>query len=82
MRNPIASSGPDTLDDVLDLAAEIIREYGGDPQGTRIERLAHWVATNLGGPPYTLKQATQEFDDSGPLNREHAVAILRILENQ
>lgn len=44
----------DTLDDVLDVAGEVLREYGDEAltSQTRLCRLARYVVARLGGPPY------------------------------
>jgi len=39
----------DTLDSALDLAREVLEDYGLW-DGTRIARLARWMIINLGGP--------------------------------
>lgn len=54
--NNAKDAGVDTLNDVLNLAAEVLADYGeangGAPGATRIERLARFVALHLGGEPY------------------------------
>lgn len=40
----------DKLDDVLDVAVEVIDENSPQPGATRIERMARWLAGNVGGP--------------------------------
>ncbi len=42
----------ETLDAVLDVATEVLVEYG-EPGKTRIERLARYLVGMLGGEPYT-----------------------------
>lgn len=46
----------DKLDDVLDVAGEVLFEYGGYPGDTRIERLARYVVATLGGEPYGIQR--------------------------
>lgn len=47
----------DRLDAVLDVAAEVSAEYGDQPGHTRIERMARYLALNLGGEPYAREGA-------------------------
>ena len=37
----------DTIDDILDIAGEVIEEHAPDPGLTRIERLARWIAASV-----------------------------------
>lgn len=51
------AGGPvDHLDAVLDVAGEVLSEYGGDPGTTRIERMARWILCTT-GMPHTLEAA-------------------------
>lgn len=58
------TSEPDisTLDEVLDLASEIIDENAPDPQGTRLERLAGWISKNVGCEPDTSRLTTPRLE--------------------
>lgn len=69
----------DTLDDVLDIAAEVLRDYGGEPGDTRIERLARYVASNLGGEPHTGRLTSYQ---NPAVDRAVAVGYLRMAESQ
>jgi hypothetical protein len=60
-----------TLDDVLNIAAEVLAEYGGVPGNTRIERFARFVSLNLGGEPYGK-------NTSGDYSSSDAIAIMPI----
>jgi hypothetical protein len=42
----------DSLDQVLNVAGEVLAENGAAPGDTRIERMARFIAFNLGGRPY------------------------------
>lgn len=76
----------DSLDDVLDVAAEVLRENADDPGNTRIERLARWVVANLGGEPYTPTQVSELLVDRclpgflGDQSLAAAVAYIRLNE--
>jgi hypothetical protein len=48
----------DTLDGVLDVAAEVLAEYGGERSDSRIERMARWIAANVGGEPYQMTETS------------------------
>ncbi len=79
----------DALDDVLDLAAEVMTENAPDPGSTRLERLARYVVANLGGEPYTVDRATLavysdlvSYPESVADKRKMAVALLRLAEEQ
>lgn len=50
---------PDTLDDVLAIAAEVLAEYGEDRAPTRIRRLAEWLVMNVGGEPHQTEPLGQ-----------------------
>lgn len=41
----------DTLDEILTVASEVIDENAMDSHLTRIERMAQWIARNVGGEP-------------------------------
>ena len=42
----------DTLDDVLDVAVEVLQDYVHFHGSSRIERMARWLVMNLGSEPY------------------------------
>lgn len=44
----------DKLDDILDVAVEVLRDYGEEAltSQTRVCRLARYLIARLGGPPY------------------------------
>lgn len=42
----------DKLDALLDAVAEVLDENAPDPGRTRVERMARWLALNVGGAPY------------------------------
>ena len=46
----------DRIDAALDVAVEVLGEYGPDPGQSRIERLARFMMANIGGEPYGFKQ--------------------------
>lgn len=63
----------DSLDGVLDVAGDVLRDYGPDPGRTRIERMARFIALNLGGAPYSSTRV-------GTVERcrlDHGVTIIR-----
>ena len=66
----------DCVDQILDVAGDVLRDYGNECGQTRIERMARWIALNLGGPPYESKRA-------GGLEKiilgtgDHDLAVLR-----
>jgi hypothetical protein len=62
----------DRLDDVLDVAAEVLLEHGPDHGNTRIERLARWVAYNVGEVP-SLSRCAE-------LAREHGATVMTTLD--
>jgi len=66
----------DTLDDVLDIAAGVLADYGGERGDSRIERLARWIAANVGGEPYSVKTIEQHCDRVEP--HEYAYAVVRV----
>lgn len=76
----------DKLDDVLDIAAGVILDHGDLVGTTRIERLARYLALNLGCEPDTLKSAEaalavtigEKLDATTA--RTMAVALLRFAE--
>lgn len=43
-----ADAPVDAIDAILDVAAEVLGEYGPEQGQTRIERLARWVALRVG----------------------------------
>lgn len=47
----------DRLDAVLDIAAEVLIDHGSCEGMTRIERLARYITTHLGGEPYAAEIA-------------------------
>jgi hypothetical protein len=53
----------DTLDEILNVAAEVIDENAMDSGHTRIERLAQWVAKNVGGEPDATPSSTRRSVD-------------------
>lgn len=57
----------DTLDAVLSIAAEVIDENSPDPQGTRIERLAQWLAKNVGGEPDAVPSLVRRLTEIIPV---------------
>ena len=86
----------DRLDDILDIAAEVVYETAPDPGTTRLERLARYVVMTLGGAPYTVDEAIEVvgrndqvaiMDNTGvavrdiPEDREVAVAYIRLAES-
>jgi hypothetical protein len=40
----------DTLQEIVDVACEIVIENAPDPRDTRVERMARWVVQHLGHP--------------------------------
>jgi hypothetical protein len=93
---PTADITIDTLDAVLEIAAEVMQECAPDPGNTRLERLSRYIVTQLGGAPYTTDEATEVIGrlddmcvlaDRGsiidfdiPSDLEVAVASLRLSE--
>lgn len=68
----------DKIDTLLDdVVVSVLQDYGPDPGDTRVERMARWLALNLGGPPYDIEQ-------SGNLERtrlDHgSITVLRVGE--
>lgn len=47
----------DSIDVVLDVAADVLRDYLAPDGRTRLERLARWVCSQLGGAPYAVERA-------------------------
>ena len=45
----------DSVDSILDVAGEVLSEYGSDPTTTRIERLARWVVCNIDPLIYDMR---------------------------
>lgn len=78
----------ETLDTILDTAAEVVNEYANDPQPTRLMRMAVWLANNVGGE--SDDRVIASFHDkwvhyppfawSTERARKVAVAILRAVE--
>lgn len=51
-------AGPiDTMNEILDVAASVLADYGPDPGSTRLERLARWVVDAVGGEPGSIVSA-------------------------
>jgi hypothetical protein len=46
----------DSIDGILDVAREVLGDYGGVHGNTRIERMARWLAANIGAPPFTTER--------------------------
>jgi hypothetical protein len=67
----------DRLDGALDVAVDVLRDYGGDPGMTRVERLARYLALNLGGEPYGYQQvgALAHWQVSFPKRQHHGEAL-------
>lgn len=65
----------DALDDAVDLAAEVLAEYGGSDGSTRIERLARWVLLRAGGEP--LVHQVERAGAVARIKVEHG-SILRV----
>ena len=59
----------DRIDAALDVAAEVLGEYGDHAGMTRIERLARYVALNLGDEPY-IHQGAGSIERYGVRNVE------------
>ena len=48
----------DSLDEILDVTSEVLYEFGPVRSNTRIERMARFIAANLGGDPYQFVPVT------------------------
>lgn len=60
----------DTLDGILNVAGSVLEDYGPDPGGTRIERMARWITFNVGAPPC--------FERAGGLARFHCAQDVKV----
>lgn len=67
--NPDVTTRVDLVQDILDLAVEVLRDHGAEPRGTPVERLARWVVFNLGVQvdQQVLGGLSRTFTDDGEL---------------
>jgi len=70
----------DNLDTVLDLAGSVLIENAPDPGNTRLERLARFIVSNLGGEPSCTKSGQVENYWIGPPTLNSQIKVLRVGE--
>lgn len=66
----------DSIDGILDVAREVLGDYGGVHGNTRIERMARWLAANIAAPPFTTEKPTDDLVRYRV--HEHAHNLLRV----
>lgn len=68
----------DSLDSILDIASQVLYEYGPEAGDTRIERMARYLVLMFGGAPYSAEKVLELTKESGP--REIIVGMIRAAE--
>jgi hypothetical protein len=63
----------DRLDEILNVAAGVLEDHGPDHGNTRIERMARWIALNVGEVP-SLPRCAE-------LARDHGATAWTTLDN-
>lgn len=67
----------DSLDTVLDIAGEVLYENAPEPGSTRIERMARWLALNVGTPiPFQSTGACHKFTTGDVFSKTRFVDVL------
>lgn len=71
----------DSLDTVLDIAGEVLYENAPEPSNTRIERMARWLALNVGTPiPFQSAGECHKFTTGDVFSKTRFVDVLVVGE--